>query len=759
MRRTPKLQFGKRFAARLGLLHQNSLVVRGAVPEAHQLSGSTEAVFKDRRHEGTEVQHSHSFTREAVVKSFLAGLRYESSKGLSNTQGTAERFAEFAVRRSNDLLSCGAPMTFSELAAGFRGYEQMSVADRGALVAHAMREAEALQGTPPAARPLPRMLPRLGPASMAVSAMQPAGLSTATSPIDATPAKSNTQQRASAESNGAAVARSGAQQPVSTRSSDAATARSGKQAPAAVKSTSGEQARSGAQQSAHGAAEASTSQRGAPASPSRRSPRVRGASNLKNLVSGNGTNSGAAPHSLYASTEASASGGLGGNMGAGTGLGGESGQGPVSLTSQRYSGIRFMTPGSDTTAARLSEADLPAALADSWQPGSPAAFPPQPMSAARDGNSLLQLNADRELSISEKLAENGSMMHALVGEDEEFSVGSDAVEGAVETSEGPLETAEGRDVCAAAVEQGKRQVKPETAAFRASFTQAAAAHAIADLESAKQLDMGEGEQRTAEWHAERDKRLTASAFGNALGFWPEGRIALWEEKLQLREAFKGNEATDWGTQREAAALARYEQLTGHLVSACRFSVLRDDVVHGWLGASPDGLIDSLAVTPGAGQQGVMAGGSGPGVLEIKCPFNRGRPTAAAPPKQPPWYYMPQVQGLMEIFDREWCNIYMWTVNGSALFYIPRDRAYWAACFEVLSEFWWAHLVPAKHALAANKRELAETYRPQARHRRTQELIDYSKHMAASAPVTKFPAAPSRQSIPRMAPSHQNQLQQ
>ena len=65
---------------------------------------------------------------------------------------------------------------------------------------------------------------------------------------------------------------------------------------------------------------------------------------------------------------------------------------------------------------------------------------------------------------------------------------------------------------------------------------------------------------------------------------------------------------------------------------------------------------------------------------------------------------------MEIFDREWCNIYLWTVNGSALFYVERDRTYWATCFEVLSEFWWAHLVPAKHALAGNKRELAETYR-------------------------------------------------
>lgn len=49
----------------------------------------------------------------------------------------------------------------------------------------------------------------------------------------------------------------------------------------------------------------------------------------------------------------------------------------------------------------------------------------------------------------------------------------------------------------------------------------------------------------------------------------------------------------------------------------------------------------LYLHAGAGPQGLMAG-RGPGVLEIKCPFNRGRPTAAAPPKQPPWYYMPQV---------------------------------------------------------------------------------------------------------------------
>ena len=39
--------------------------------------------------------------------------------------------------------------------------------------------------------------------------------------------------------------------------------------------------------------------------------------------------------------------------------------------------------------------------------------------------------------------------------------------------------------------------------------------------------------------------------------------------------------------------------------------------------------------------GVFAG-EGAGVLEIKCPFNRGEPNMATPPKLPQWYYMPQV---------------------------------------------------------------------------------------------------------------------
>lgn len=39
-------------------------------------------------------------------------------------------------------------------------------------------------------------------------------------------------------------------------------------------------------------------------------------------------------------------------------------------------------------------------------------------------------------------------------------------------------------------------------------------------------------------------------------------------------------------------------MTGHDVVACRFRVMRDDDVHGWLGASPDGLVPGLLANSG-----------------------------------------------------------------------------------------------------------------------------------------------------------------
>ncbi|GAB4816198.1 hypothetical protein N2152v2_003244 [Parachlorella kessleri] len=326
---------------------------------------------------------------------------------------------------------------------------------------------------------------------------------------------------------------------------------------------------------------------------------------------------------------------------------------------------------------------------------------------------------------------------------------------------------------AAGTARRRRVVGPATQGFRKSFAAAAAAFTDA-AGKAKVSSMAEGEQRTPQWHRLRERRLTASAFSKALGFFTGDREGLWEEKVGLRAPFAGNAATSWGTKSEALALGDYELNTGQSIQGCMFQVKHDDMAHGWLGASPDGLIGGLTISNGepadpatghidgaeggasesggmAVQQGVrgagVMAGEGPGVLEVKCPYNKGAPEQAVPPEHAIWYYMPQVQGLMDIFDREWCNLFVWTpAGGSGLYHIRRDRDYWAACFGVLSEFWWNHVVPARQArerYGLGAPEL-DRFRPPKEPAATTRLKDWSKQMAVAAPATFFPPRQPRQ---------------
>jgi putative phage-type endonuclease len=233
------------------------------------------------------------------------------------------------------------------------------------------------------------------------------------------------------------------------------------------------------------------------------------------------------------------------------------------------------------------------------------------------------------------------------------------------------------------------------------------------------------QQRTAEWHSLRNGRITASAFGNALGFWKTGRIDLWEEKIGLRKPFTGNQATQWGTDQEAGAIERYRQITGNLVDSIAFKIYNEgDDLQDWLGASPDGLIDANI------SREYVKGG----ILEVKCPHNKGNPEQGVPWSAVPYYYMPQAQGLLEIFDRDWMDFYVWCLNGSAVFRIHRDPEYWTLIFRVMSEYWWGNVVPAKHLLMDGKElETIKGLRPAASHPLTDTVVTKSRLLAAQAP--------------------------
>lgn len=228
-------------------------------------------------------------------------------------------------------------------------------------------------------------------------------------------------------------------------------------------------------------------------------------------------------------------------------------------------------------------------------------------------------------------------------------------------------------------------------------------------------------QRSEEWFALRKDKLTTSTFGTALGFWKGSRrLELWKEKAfaseaQIIESSKRC-AMEWGVLNEAAAIDRYKNITGHEVSSMGFAVHPKERFD-WLGASPDGLL------------GCFPGG---GILEVKCPYNKGKPETGLPWSAMPFYYMPQVQGQMEIMDREWVNLYCWTPNGSTIFRVCRHREYWVLIHGILREFWWENVVPAREAVLLGREEEAKSYQPQSKHKLTGFAIAKSIELASQS---------------------------
>lgn len=222
------------------------------------------------------------------------------------------------------------------------------------------------------------------------------------------------------------------------------------------------------------------------------------------------------------------------------------------------------------------------------------------------------------------------------------------------------------------------------------------------------------------WQHLRKHKLTASTFSLAVGFWPRGRARLWLEKLGVIEPFFGNLATCWSNVKEEEALERYKLITGNTVSFPEFQVHgKTNPEDSWLAASPDGAVD-----------GYFYGLPTYGVLEIKCPYFGGDMSKAYPWKRIPLHYIPQAQGLMEILDRDWMDMYVWTVNGSSLFRIHRNAEYWDLLRIALSDFWWKHVIPAKEicdrTVITNPLVQLSSFRPAPKHELFRDIIYKSK---------------------------------
>lgn len=168
-------------------------------------------------------------------------------------------------------------------------------------------------------------------------------------------------------------------------------------------------------------------------------------------------------------------------------------------------------------------------------------------------------------------------------------------------------------------------------------------------------------QRTDAWFAEREGKLTASAFGQAAGIAPGSRQQLWR-RLKGIDEFEGNAATEWGVDHEDTALSAYVSTRKVSTKVAQVGFIVHPTYE-WLGASPDCLIDDN------------------GLGEIKCPF-----TQQIYPEIPV-YYMAQMQGQMEVTDRSFCDFIVWTPERMKVWRVARSRSYWNWLHVRLADFW------------------------------------------------------------------------
>lgn len=174
----------------------------------------------------------------------------------------------------------------------------------------------------------------------------------------------------------------------------------------------------------------------------------------------------------------------------------------------------------------------------------------------------------------------------------------------------------------------------------------------------------------------RKGRLTASNFAAAIGLNPYmSRQKLFRQLEGIDPPFEGNEMTEYGNEHEQDAVDAYEAVTGVILDKTGDD--QEFIIHkeyDWLGCTPDGVINNSHIT------------------EFKCPYRQELY------KNIPTYYIPQIQGQMEITSSELCDFMCWTPNEIAVWRVKYSKEYWDKMFKLLERFytdWKSGKEPAK----------------------------------------------------------------
>ena len=174
------------------------------------------------------------------------------------------------------------------------------------------------------------------------------------------------------------------------------------------------------------------------------------------------------------------------------------------------------------------------------------------------------------------------------------------------------------------------------------------------------------QQRTPAWFLAREGKLTASSLGGCLGLISWCSRKKTYERMIGKEKFEGNDATQHGVDNEPNATAHYTAITGQRVVQTGLHVYKHSP---FLAGSPDGLVGDK------------------GMIEVKCPyyFRKGCRGIRCH-KEIPLYYYVQINALLTITDRDWCDFVSWAPEGVVIHRQFRDELLFDFLLPYYAEF-------------------------------------------------------------------------
>lgn len=188
-------------------------------------------------------------------------------------------------------------------------------------------------------------------------------------------------------------------------------------------------------------------------------------------------------------------------------------------------------------------------------------------------------------------------------------------------------------------------------------------------------------QRSHAWYEARRGKLTASNLGGVLGLGRLSRKEAMRRALGIDE-FKGNCATQWGQDNEMNAIVDYSIATEHAVDATGLHI---HPVYDWIAGSPDGLV---------GEEGM---------IEVKCPYYGYHRLH----EEVPIYYYVQMNALLEITGRAWCDYICWSPTSMIVYRVYKDKELFNYLLHHYGQFYAAMcaymdppMIPDKVALEA-----------------------------------------------------------